>query len=117
MRFEVSAVGVPKRCLTQTRCQTPASGDIAELVRLRQRAELLQALVLDLPDALARDLERPADLVERARLLAVQAVAQLEHPALAIVQRAEALRERRRAECGVGRLFGERRVLVLDELA
>src|SRR4029453_5865395 len=34
------------------------SGDVAESVRLRNRAELLEALVLDLPDPLARDVER-----------------------------------------------------------
>ena len=50
--------------------------DVSELLAVGQRAELLQALVLDLADPLARHLERAADLVERARLLAVQAVAQ-----------------------------------------
>src|SRR3954470_23673060 len=42
--------------------------DVAELLAVRQCAQLLQALVLDLADSLARDLERAADLVERARL-------------------------------------------------
>src|SRR5438093_8477596 len=92
-------------------------GYVAELLRLGQRAQLLQALVLDLADALAGDLEGAADLVERARLLTVQAVAKLEHSPLAIAERAEALRERGRAERRVGSLVGERCRLVLDELA
>src|SRR4051812_13278141 len=53
-------------------------GDIAELLGLRERLQLLERLVLDLADALARDVERPPDLVERARMLAAQPVAQLE---------------------------------------
>src|ERR687884_2275532 len=61
----------------------------AELLRVRERAQLLQALVLDLPDALARDVERPPHLVERARVLAVEAVPQLEHAALARREAAE----------------------------
>src|SRR3954454_4016288 len=57
---------------------------VAELLGLRERLQLLQRLVLDLADALARDVERPPDLVERARVLAAEAVAQLEHAALAV---------------------------------
>src|SRR2546430_10815291 len=72
-------------------------GYVAEFLGLGQRAQLLQALVLDLADALAGDLEGAADLVERARLLTVQAVAKLEHSPLAIAERAEALGERGRA--------------------
>jgi hypothetical protein len=37
-------------------------------LRISECAELLEPLVLDLTDALARDVERAADLVERARL-------------------------------------------------
>ncbi len=46
--------------------------NVAELLALGQRAQLLQRLVLDLPDALACDVEGAADLVERPRVLAVQ---------------------------------------------
>src|SRR4051812_1922862 len=60
------------------------SGDVAELLGLRERLQLLQRLVLDLADALARDVERPPDLVQRAGMLAAEPVAQLEHPALAV---------------------------------
>src|SRR4051812_49123300 len=93
------------------------SGDVLQALRVGERPQLLQPLVLDLPDPFARHLERAADLVERARLLAVQAVAQLEHAPLAVAKRAQALRERRRAERRVGDLVGKRRRLVLDELA
>src|SRR6476659_4402548 len=68
---------------------------IAQLLRVGQRPQLLQALVLDLADALAGDVERAADLVERARVLAVEAVAQLEHAALAQAQRPEHAHQRR----------------------
>jgi hypothetical protein len=50
------------------------SGDVANALSVGERAQLLQALVLDLPDPLARDVERATDLVERARLLAVEPV-------------------------------------------
>src|SRR5881398_1807556 len=54
-------------------------GDVFEAVRVRECAQLLERLVLDLADPLARDVERPPDLVERARMLAVEPVAKLEH--------------------------------------
>src|SRR3954451_2770296 len=57
---------------------------VAELLSLRERLQLLQRLVLDLADALARHVERAADLVQRAGMLAAEPVAQLEHPALAV---------------------------------
>src|SRR5215204_5021589 len=58
--------------------------DVLQLLRLGHRLELLQALVLDLSHALTRDVERAADLVERPRVLAAQAVPKLEHAALAV---------------------------------
>src|SRR6266852_1506412 len=61
---------------------------VPELLRFCERQQLLQALILDLADPLARDVERPPDLVERARMLAVEAVAQLEHRPLAARDRA-----------------------------
>src|ERR671937_2711233 len=61
--------------------------DVAELYGVCERPQLLQALVLDLADPLTGDVERPPDLVERARMLAVEAVAKLEVALLAGAQR------------------------------
>src|SRR5689334_17590429 len=47
--------------------------DVAQLLGLSQRLQLLQRLVLDLADPLARHVERAADLVQRARVLAAEA--------------------------------------------
>src|SRR4051794_7466094 len=58
--------------------------DVAEFLGLRERLQLLQRLVLDLADPLARHVERAADLVQRAGMLAAEAVAQLEHPTFAV---------------------------------
>src|SRR3954453_12679487 len=68
--------------------------DAAELLRLRERLQLLQRLVLDLADPLARHVERAADLVEGPRVLSAEAVAQLEHAALAVGQVLQRLAER-----------------------
>src|SRR5207302_5845114 len=70
------------------------SGGGAQGIRLGECAQLLQALVLDLADPLAGDVERPSHLVERARVLAVEPVAELEHAALAMRERAESLLQR-----------------------
>src|SRR5262245_2084635 len=68
------------------RPNTPGSplGDFAELLSLGEALQLLQALVLDLADALAGDVERPPDLVQSPRVLAAKSVAELEHATLAI---------------------------------
>src|SRR5207248_2172376 len=82
---------------SETRTRAPRRsplGHVAELLSLGQRAQLLQRLVLDLPDALACDVERAADLVQRAGRLAVQAEAHLEHPALPLTQHLERACER-----------------------
>src|SRR2546421_493579 len=65
--------------------------DFAELLSLRERLELLQRLVLDLADPLAGDVEGPADLIQRPRMLAAQPVAELEHAALAVGEVLEGL--------------------------
>src|SRR5262245_10163262 len=90
--------------------------DVAQLLRLRQRLKLLQRLVLDLPDALARHVERASDLVERARMLTAESVAELQHAALAVGEVLERL-----AECLLGEdlrrtLVWRLRPLVGDEL-
>src|SRR5947199_4697498 len=92
-------------------------GDVAQLLGLGQRLELLEGLVLDLADALARDVERPADLVERARVLAAEPVAQLEDAALAVAQVLEGLAQRLLGEDLGGALVGRLGALVGDELA
>src|SRR3954453_16943978 len=68
--------------------------DVAELLGLRERLQLLERLVLDLADALARHVERAADLVQRARVLAAEAVAQLEHAPLAVGEVLQRLAQR-----------------------
>ena len=104
------------------------SGELAQPLCLGQLLELLQRVVLDLADALAGDPERAADLLERQRLVAAQAVAQLDHLALALGQRVErpldvlALKVlRRRLERLLGLVVGDevaelRLVLVADRL-
>src|SRR5205823_3193224 len=77
---------------------------VAELLRFGERLELLQALVLDLADALAGDVEGAPDLVERARVLAVEPVAELEHAPLAVGERREDPLQRLLAKRRLGRL-------------
>src|SRR5688500_19559712 len=70
------------------------SCDVAELLGLRERLELLERLVLDLADPLARHVERAPDLVQRARVLAAEPVAQLEHAPLAVGEVLQRLAQR-----------------------
>ena len=93
----------------------PDSGDVAELLALGQRLELLQALVLDLADSLARDVERAPHLVERPRVLAVEPVAHLEHTAFAQGERAQEAGERLLAQRRLGGVVGRGRALVGEE--
>src|SRR3712207_531000 len=92
-------------------------GDVAELLSLRERLQLLQRLVLDLADPLARDVERAADLVERPRVLAAEAVAQLEHAPLAVGEVLERLAQRLLGEYLRGAVVRGLGPLVGDELA
>src|SRR5687768_14271755 len=91
--------------------------DVAELLRLGEALQLLQRLVLDLADPLARDIERAADLVEGARVLAAEPVAELEHAALAVGQVLERLAERLLGEDLRRPLVRRLGALVGDELA
>src|SRR5436190_16570035 len=93
------------------------SGYVAQLLRLGEALKLLQRLVLDLADALARDVERAADLVERARVLSAEAVAQLQHAPLAIGEVLQRLAQRLLGEDLGGALVRRLRALVGDELA
>src|SRR5215216_1543285 len=67
------------------------SGRVAEAPGLRQRFEPLERVVLDLADALTRHAERPADLLERARLGAGEPEAELDHLPLPFWERVERL--------------------------
>src|SRR5215217_3088681 len=91
--------------------------DVAELLRLGQRLELLQRLVLDLADALARDVEGAAHLVERPRVLTAEPVAELEHAPLAVREVLKRLTERLLREYLGGALVRRLGPLVGDELA
>src|SRR5262249_31150374 len=89
---------------------------VAQALGLGQRLELLERVVLDLADALARDAECLADLLERAGLHPVEPEAELDHAPLALRQRCErvldvgpAEGQRRRVERRLG-------LLVLDEV-
>src|SRR5215212_611357 len=92
-------------------------GDVAELLGLRERLQLLQRLVLDLADPLARHVERAPDLVQRAGVLAAQPVAQLQHAALPVRQVLERLAQRLLGEDLRGPLVRRLGPLVGDELA
>src|SRR6185436_20074434 len=65
------------------------SARVAEALGLGERLELLQRVVLDLADPLARDVERAADLLERERARAGQAEAHLDDLALTLRQRVQ----------------------------
>src|SRR5579859_677601 len=75
-------------------CREAALGYVAELLCLREGLQLLERLVLDLPDPLAGDVERPPHLVKRPRMLTAEPVAKLEHAALAVAEVLECLAQR-----------------------
>src|SRR5215208_7331395 len=108
-----SSSAPPRRVLNRV-C---ALGDVAELLGLRERLQLLERLVLDLADALARHVERAADLVQRARVLAAEAVAQLQHATLAIGEVLQRLAQGLLGEDLRGALVRRLGPLVGDELA
>ena len=64
---------------------------LAQALRLAAAAQLGQCLGLDLADALAGEAEALADLVEGARPVVAQAVAQLDDAALAVREAGEDL--------------------------
>src|SRR6476660_3464424 len=112
------ACGLPSPEIVRFRAKraTSPSGDLAKRLGVRKRAELLQALVLDLPDPLARDVEGPPNLVQRPRMLTVEPIAELEHTTLARREAAEYSPERRLAELLVGDLVRQSLVLVRQEM-
>src|SRR4051812_210260 len=90
---------------------------VAEPLRLGQRLELLQRVVLDLPDPLARDVERAPDLLERPRPSAREPEAHLDDLALALRQGRQRAMDVLLAEVLRGDLERRLRRLVLDEVA
>src|SRR5215217_6071672 len=94
-----------------------SSARVAEALRLGQRLELLERVVLDLADPLARHVERAADLFERERARAGEAEAHLDHLALALRERVERAADVLLAEVLRRRLERRDRRLVLDEVA
>src|ERR671910_3277325 len=90
--------------------------DFAQLLSLGERLKLLQRLVLDLADPLAGHVEGPSHLVERARMLASEPVAQLEHAPLSVGDVLERLAQGLLGEDIGGALVGRLRLLVGDEL-
>src|SRR5918995_5522328 len=90
--------------------------DFAKLLRLGERLELLQRLVLDLADPLAGHVEGPPHLVQGARVLAAEPVPELQHAPLPVGEVLERLAERLLGEDVGGALVGRLRLLVGDEL-
>src|SRR4051812_18471413 len=84
-----SAIGSAKAPATAAALHLLLQHAVLEALRLGQGLELLQRVVLDLPDPLAGDAERAADLLERARLRPVEPVAELDHAPLPRRQRRE----------------------------
>src|SRR5215212_9495549 len=74
-------------CSRSARTDRACLRSVPEALCLGQGLELLQRVVLDLADALARHVEGLADLLEGAGALARQAEAHLDHLALARRQR------------------------------
>src|SRR5204863_7855874 len=89
--------------------------DFAQLLRLGQRLQLFQRLVLDLADALAGDVERPPYLVEGAGMLAAQPVPELEHAPLAVGEVLEGLAQRLLGEKVRGAVERRLGLLIGDE--
>src|SRR3954453_15551367 len=69
-----------------------------------------------MPDALARHVERPADLVQRPRVLAVQPIPKLEDASLALRELAEDLLQRLLAQRDLRGVLGQQNRLVGDEV-
>src|SRR5438128_9892913 len=103
-----------------TPCRSPADSSgldaVLEALSLWQRLELLQRVVLDLPDPLAGDAERTPHLLERTRLLALEPEAQLDHLPLALRQRRERVLDVLAPERELGSVVRRLRSLVLHEV-
>ncbi|HVI23863.1 MAG TPA: sigma-70 family RNA polymerase sigma factor, partial [Myxococcales bacterium] len=105
--------------IADERAESPyeRAAEILTKEALREALQLLERLVLDLADALAGDVERAPHLVERARVLTAEAVAQLEDAALAVGEVLQRLAQRLLGEDLRSALVGRLGPLVGDELA
>src|ERR1035438_4260519 len=93
------------------------SRHVAQALRLRQRLELLERVVLDLTDPLARHVERPADLLQRVGTLTGETESHLDHLALALGQSRQRPAQVLPAQAIGGKLERGLGSLVLDEVA
>ena len=89
---------------------------LADGLDFADKREPAKRLDLDLPDTLSGQAEMPADLLERAGIAAVEAVAEDDHLAFAVGKVAERPTKRLAAEMELDSLFGER-VVTRDEVA
>src|SRR6266542_6345001 len=90
---------------------------VAKCLRPRGMPKLRHRLALDLTDALARELERTADLVEGARLTVVEPVSHAHDSGLARLERAEHGLELAPHQAGLDGRLGCRSAVVGDEVA
>src|SRR3954451_2678607 len=90
---------------------------VAQPLRLGQRLELLERVVLDLANALAGHVEGAADLLQRPRASAGEAEAHLDDLALALRQGRQGAVDVLLAQVLGGDLEGRLSGLVLDEVA
>src|SRR5919198_945192 len=119
-RFSKSEGRAPQRApLTPLllRESNPGLRGVPQALCLRERLELFKRVVLDLPDALPRDVERAPDLLKSTRSAACEAKTHLNYLTLALRQRRERTMNVLLAQVLGGQL--ERRLgrLVLDEVA
>ncbi len=105
-------IRAPARAITATARLAAA----LEALRFGQGREGLERVVLDLADPLAGDTEGAADLLERPRLTAIEAEAQLDDASLALGQRGQRVLDLRALQRDRGLL--ERRLgqLIFDEV-
>src|SRR2546421_2379165 len=89
---------------------------ILKALCLGETFELLQRVVLDLADALAGHAERAADLLQRARLLALEPEAQLDHLPLPLGERGERVLDVAPPQRQRGRVERRLGLLVLHEV-